>query len=60
MGAFFKHLLRRYGNSPNLAMFLMGGPGRRGERISVLRHTIFTTSLIAPFDVLPNWELGVK
>ena len=58
-GAFIQALAARYGNAPNLAYVVMGGPGRRAES-----YFCFT-----PYDMdyfintlggLPNWELGVK
>ncbi|MGH7981647.1 MAG: fibronectin type III domain-containing protein, partial [Candidatus Udaeobacter sp.] len=58
-GAFVQAFAARYGNSPNLAYVVMGGPGRNEEA-----YFCFT-----PYDIdyfintlggLPNWELGVK
>ena len=58
-GAFIQALAARYGNNPNVAYIIMGGPGRHQEA-----YFCFT-----PYDMdyfintlggLPNWELGVK
>jgi hypothetical protein len=58
-GAFVQAFAARYGNAPNLAYVIMGGPGRRAEAFFC-----FT-----PYDMdyfnnvlggLPNWERGVK
>jgi len=58
-GAFIQALAARYGNNPNLAYVVMGGPGRRQES-----YFCFT-----PYDMdyfnntlggLPNWEAGVE
>ena len=56
-GAFIQALAARYGNNPNVAYVVMGGPGRRQEA-----YFCFT-----PYDMdyfnntlggLPNWEAG--
>jgi hypothetical protein len=58
-GAFVQAFAARYGNAPNLAYVIMGGPGRRAEAFFC-----FT-----PYDMdyfnnvlggLPNWERGAK
>ena len=58
-GAFVQAFAARYGNDPNLAYVVMGGPGRNEEA-----YFCFT-----PYDIdyfintlggLPSWELGVK
>src|SRR6266513_5144815 len=58
-GAFIQALAARYGNNPNVAYVVMGGPGRHQEA-----YFCFT-----PYDMdyfintlggLPNWEAGVK
>src|SRR5438552_6852928 len=58
-GAFVQAFAARYGNAPNLAYVVMGGPGRREES-----YFCFT-----PYDMdyfnnvlggLPNWERGVE
>jgi len=58
-GAFIQALAARYGNNPNLAYVVMGGPGRRQEA-----YFCFTDYdmdyFINTLGGLPNWELGVK
>src|SRR5437667_8040680 len=58
-GAFIQALAARYGNNPNLAYVVMGGPGRRQEA-----YFCFTPDDMDYFNNtlggLPNWELGVK
>jgi hypothetical protein len=58
-GAFVQAFAARYGNSPNLAYVVMGGPGRREEA-----YFCFTSYDIDYFintlGGLPNWERGVK
>jgi len=58
-GAFVQAFAARYGNSPNLAYVVMGGPGRQEEA-----YFCFTSYDIDYFintlGGLPNWELGVK
>ena len=58
-GAFIQALAARYGNNPNLAYVVMGGPGRRQEA-----YFCFTPSdmdyFINTLGGLPNWEAGVK
>jgi len=58
-GAFIQALAARYGNAPNLAYVVMGGPGRRAES-----YFCFTDYDMNYFNNtlggLPNWEQGVK
>src|SRR5438876_5364011 len=58
-GAFIQAFAARYGNNPNLAYVVMGGPGRRQEA-----YFCFTDYDMDYFNNtlggLPNWELGVK
>src|SRR5882724_9646501 len=58
-GAFIQALAARYGNNPNLAYVVMGGPGRRQEA-----YFCFTDYdmdyFINTLGGLPNWEAGVK
>jgi hypothetical protein len=58
-GAFVQAFAARYGNAPNLAYVIMGGPGRRAEAFFC-----FTPYDIEYFNTvlggLPNWERGVK
>ena len=58
-GAFIQALAARYGNAPNLAYIVMGGPGRRAEA-----YFCFTPDdmdyFINTLGGLPNWEQGVQ
>src|SRR5438552_944918 len=58
-GAFIQALAARYGNNPNLAYVVMGGPGRRQEA-----YFCFTDYDMDYFNNtlggLPNWEAGVE
>src|SRR5205809_3975499 len=58
-GAFIQALAARYGNNPNVAYVVMGGPGRRQEA-----YFCFTDYDMDYFNNtlggLPNWEAGVK
>ena len=58
-GAFIQALAARYGNAPNLAYIVMGGPGRRAES-----YFCFTPDnldyFINTLGGLPNWEQGVR
>jgi hypothetical protein len=58
-GAFVQALAARYGNNPNLAYVVMGGPGRRQEA-----YFCFTDYdmdyFINTLGGLPKWEQGVK
>jgi len=58
-GAFIQAFAARYGNNPNLAYVVMGGPGRRQEA-----YFCFTDYDMDYFNNtlggLPNWEAGVK
>ena len=58
-GAFIQAFAARYGNAPNLAYFVIGGPGRRAEA-----YFCFTPDdmdyFINTLGGLPNWERGVK
>src|SRR4029077_1028983 len=58
-GAFVQAFAARYGNAPNLAYVIMGGPGRREESyfcFTAEDMRYFTNTL----GGLPNWEQGVK
>ena len=58
-GAFIQAFAARYGNAPNLAYVVMGGPGRRAESFFCFTDydmDYFTNTL----GGLPNWEQGVK
>ena len=58
-GAFIQAFAARYGNAPNLAYVVMGGPGRRAESFFCFTPEdmdYFTNTL----GGLPNWEQGVK
>ena len=58
-GAFIQALAARYGNAPNLAYVVMGGPGRRAE--AYFCFTAYDMDyFINTLGGLPNWELGVK
>src|SRR5438876_1300674 len=58
-GAFIQAFAARYGNNPNVAYVVMGGPGRRQES-----YFCFTDYDMDYFNNtlggLPNWELGVQ
>jgi FG-GAP-like repeat len=58
-GAFVQAFAARYGNAPNLAYVVMGGPGRQEES-----YFCFTPNdmdyFINTLGGLPNWEQGVK
>ena len=58
-GAFVQAFAARYGNAPNLAYVVMGGPGRRAES-----YFCFTPDdmnyFINTLGGLPNWEQGVQ
>jgi fibronectin type 3 domain-containing protein len=58
-GAFIQALAARYGNAPNLAYVVMGGPGRRAE--SYFCFTDYDMDyFINTLGGLPNWQQGVQ
>ena len=58
-GAFLQVFAARYGNNPNVAYIVIGGPGRREES-----YFCFTADdmnyFINTLGGLPNWEAGVE
>jgi len=58
-GAFIQAFAARYGNAPNLAYLVIGGPGRKEEAYFCFTPTDMNY-FINTLGGLPNWQQGVQ